>query len=55
MQESGSVSYNVVAETFFFSAKLVSSNAKTVALTRTPENVGETHDISFEAPFTPGM
>jgi len=23
-----------------------------VALTRAPENVGETHDISFEAPFT---
>jgi len=23
-----------------------------VALTRAPENVGENHDISFEAPFT---
>ena len=36
----------------FFSARLVSSNVKTVALTRTPENVGENRDISFEAPFT---
>jgi len=40
-----------VAETFF-PAKLLSSNVKTVALTRAPENVGENHDISFEAPFT---
>jgi len=36
----------------FFSVKLSSSNVKTVALTRAPENVGENHYISFEAPFT---
>ena len=36
----------------FFSAKLLCSNVKTVALTSAPENVGENHDISFEAPFT---
>jgi len=37
----------------FFSVKLLSSNVKrTVALTRAPENVGENHDIGFEAPFT---
>jgi len=36
----------------FFPAKLLSSNVQTVALTRPPENVAETHDISFEAPFT---
>jgi len=36
---------------FFFSAKLSSSNAKTVVLTRAPENVDENHDMSFEAPF----
>ena len=36
---------------FFFSAKLSSSNVKTVVLTRAPENVDENHDISFEAPF----
>jgi len=35
----------------FFLAKLLSSNVKTVALTRAPENVGKTHDLSFEAPF----
>ena len=34
-----------------FSAKLLSSNVKTVALTRVPENAGKTHDTSFEAPF----
>jgi len=37
---------------FCFSAKLLSSNVKTVALTRAPENVVENHDISFEARFT---
>jgi len=46
----------VLAETprlnFFFPAKLLSSNAKTVTLTRAPENEGENHDITFEAPFT---
>jgi len=31
----------------FFPARLLSSNVKTVALTRAPENVGENHDISF--------
>ena len=36
----------------FFPAKLLSSNVKTVALTRAPKNVGEDHDISFEASFT---
>jgi len=36
----------------FFSATFLSSNVKTVALTRAPKNVGETYDISFEAPFT---
>ena len=36
----------------FFPAKLLSSNVQTVALTRAPENVAETHDISVEAPFT---
>jgi len=44
----------VLAETpreTFFPAKLLSSNVKTVALTRAPENVGENHDISFKAPF----
>ena len=35
-----------------FPAKLLNSNVKTVALTRAPENVGENHDISFEAPLT---
>jgi len=35
-----------------FPAKLLSSNVKMVTLTRAPENIGETHDISFEAPFT---
>jgi len=35
---------------FFFQQSL-SSNVKTVALTRAPENVGENHDISFEAPI----
>jgi len=54
-QKSGSVSQNAVTETFFFSSKLLSSNVKTVALTRAPENVGENHDISFEAPFTLGL
>jgi len=29
---------------FFFSATLLSSKVKTVALTRAPENVGENHD-----------
>jgi len=33
---------------YFYLATLV----KTVALTRAPENVGENHDIRFEAPFT---
>jgi len=47
----------VLAETprlkrFFFSAKLSSSNVKTVAFPRAPENVGENYDRSFEAPFT---
>ena len=37
---------------FCFSAKLLSSKVKTVALTRAPENVVENHDISFEARFT---
>jgi len=36
----------------FFLAKLLSSNVQTRALTRPHENVAETHDISFEAPFT---
>jgi len=36
----------------FFPAKLLSSNVETVALTRAPENVGENHDINFEACFT---
>jgi len=36
----------------FFPAKLLNSNVKTVALTRAPENAGETQDICFEAPFT---
>jgi len=36
----------------FFSGKFLSSNVKTVALTRAPKNVGENHDIRFEAPFT---
>jgi len=35
-----------------FPAKLSSSNVKTVALTRAPENIGENNDICFEAPFT---
>jgi len=35
----------------FFSAKLISSNVKTVALTRVPKNAGGNHDISLEAPF----
>ena len=46
----------VLAETSrlksFFSTKLLTSNVKTVGLTRAPENVGENHDVSFEAPFT---
>ena len=33
----------------FFFQQSFSSNVKTVALTRAPEHVGETHDISFEA------
>ena len=37
---------------FCFSAKRLSNIVKTVALTSAPENVGENHDISFEAPFT---
>ena len=36
----------------FFQQSFSCSNVKTVALTRTPENVGENHDKSFEAPFT---
>jgi len=40
-----------VTETFF-STKLLNNNVKTVGLARAPENVGENHDISFEAPFT---
>jgi len=36
----------------FFQQSFSSSNVKTVALTRAPENVGENHDISFETPFT---
>jgi len=36
----------------FFPANLLSTNVKTVALTRAPENVDENHDISFEPPFT---
>jgi len=36
----------------FFPAKLSSSNVKTVALTKAPENIRETHYISLEAPFT---
>jgi len=35
-----------------FSAKLLSSNVKTAALARAPENVAENHDVSFEAPFS---
>jgi len=35
-----------------FPTKLLSSNVKTVALTRASENAGENHDVSFEAPFT---
>jgi len=35
----------------FFSAKLLSSNVKTVALTGAPKNVGKNNDICFEAPF----
>jgi len=35
-----------------FSAKPLSSNLETVALTRAPENVGENHDINFEARLT---
>jgi len=35
-----------------FPASPSSSYVKTVALTRAPENVGENHDISFEATFT---
>jgi len=41
-----------MTETFFFSAKVLRSNVNRVALTRAPENVGENHDIRFEAPFT---
>jgi len=41
-----------VTETFCFSTKLLNSNVKTVGLARAPENVGENHDINFEAPFT---
>jgi len=33
---------------YFYLATLV----KTVVFTRAPENEGESHDISFEAPFT---
>jgi len=36
----------------FFPAKLLSSNVQTERLSRAPENVAETHDISFEVPFT---
>jgi len=36
----------------FFLARLLSSNVTNVALTRAPENVGESNDISFEAPVT---
>ena len=36
----------------FFSSSVLSSDIKTVALTRAIENVGENHDVSFEAPFT---
>jgi len=32
--------------------KALSSNVKTMALNRAPKNVGENHDVSFEAPFT---
>jgi len=35
----------------FISAKLLSSNVKTVALTTAPENVGENHNVGFEAHF----
>jgi len=35
------------------SAELSNSNVKAVALTRTPENVDENYDISFEAAPTP--
>jgi len=35
-----------------FAAEVSSSNVKAVALSRTPENVGENHDISSEAAFT---
>jgi len=41
-----------MTETFFFSAKVLRSNVNRVALTRAPENVGENHDMRFEAPFT---
>jgi len=36
----------------FFPAKLLSSKFQTERLSRAPENVVETHDTSFEAPFT---
>jgi len=36
----------------FFSARLSSSNIKTVALTRALENAGENHATRFKAPFT---
>ena len=36
-----------------FAAGLSSGKVKAVPLTRTPENVSENHDISFEAAFTP--
>jgi len=41
-----------VTVTFFFSTKLLNSNVKTLGSARALENVGENHDISFEAPFT---
>ena len=37
---------------FFFPAKLLSSNVKSLAFTRAPENVCENHHINFEALFT---
>jgi len=40
-----------VAESLFL-AKLSSSNVKTVALTRVPENEGENQNISLETTFT---
>jgi len=52
VQESAVLAKTPRLKRFFFLAKLSSSSVKAVVLTRAPENVGEHHDISFEAPFT---